>query len=406
MHVILVAPHFPANQRQFARALKSVGAYVTGIGEAAPQHLDSELRSWLGAYEQVPSVCDDDAMLHAVRKIQSRGWVDRLETTVEAHILTAARVRERTGIPGLTVQQAIWCRDKPTMKDFLRDKGISTAQSGAASTLAEAQAFAKKVGYPIVLKPRAGAGAADTAKVANDQELTATAAEMRLDRGGSVAVEEFIDGHEGFYDTLTIDGVVQHDFVSHYYPNVLEAMRSRDVAPYIITTNRVDAPGYAELKKMGQAVVTAMNLGTTATHMEWFFGSKGLKFSEIGARPPGVCTWDLYCAANGFDLYREWAAAIAHGRTLEKPSRQFAAGMVALRPDRDGHIVGYENAEMLQRQLGQWVIDAYLPPVGTRTQSVEAGYMANAWVRLRHPDYDTLREMLDYVGRTLRVLAR
>jgi hypothetical protein len=31
--------------------------------------------------------------------------------------------------------------------------------------------------------------------------------------------------------------------------------------------------------------------------------------------------------------------------------------------------------------------------------------MANAWVRLQHPDYDTLRELLDFVGRTLHVRA-
>jgi hypothetical protein len=32
--------------------------------------------------------------------------------------------------------------------------------------------------------------------------------------------------------------------------------------------------------------------------------------------------------------------------------------------------------------------------------------MANAWVRMRHEDYDTLRSMLDEVGRTLKVIAR
>jgi hypothetical protein len=31
--------------------------------------------------------------------------------------------------------------------------------------------------------------------------------------------------------------------------------------------------------------------------------------------------------------------------------------------------------------------------------------MANAWLRLKHPDYDTLRQMLDHVGRTLKVHA-
>jgi hypothetical protein len=31
--------------------------------------------------------------------------------------------------------------------------------------------------------------------------------------------------------------------------------------------------------------------------------------------------------------------------------------------------------------------------------------MANAYVRMKHPDYDTLRGMLDAVGRTLHVYA-
>ena len=46
------------------------------------------------------------------------------------------------------------------------------------------------------------------------------------------------------------------------------------------------------------------------------------------------------------------------------------------------------------------MIDAHLPPPGTPTQPVEAGYMANAYVRMRHPDYDVLRGMLDDVGRS------
>ncbi len=51
------------------------------------------------------------------------------------------------------------------------------------------------------------------------------------------------------------------------------------------------------------------------------------------------------------------------------------------------------------------MIDAHLPPPGTPTQPVEAGYMANAWLRMKHPDYDELRHMLDDVGRTIKVRA-
>lgn len=97
--------------------------------------------------------------------------------------------------------------------------------------------------------------------------------------------------------------------------------------------------------------------------------------------------------------------AVVHGQRSQVPSRRFAAGMIALRPDQDGHISGYEGLDALQERYGSWVMDAHLPSVGTPTQPVEAGYMANAWIRLRHPDYDELRHMLDDVGRTMQVRA-
>jgi len=53
------------------------------------------------------------------------------------------------------------------------------------------------------------------------------------------------------------------------------------------------------------------------------------------------------------------------------------------------------------------LIDASLSlQSGTPTQPVEAGYHANAWMILRHPDFDTLRGILNDVGETIRVRAR
>jgi carbamoylphosphate synthase large subunit len=405
MHVIFVEPGFPANQRQFVRALHAAGARITGIGERPVEALGDELRGWLHAYERVGNVCDEDAMTVAVRRVQKRERADRLEATVEAHILPAAHVREACGIPGTTVRTAFLCRDKPAMKEALRAAGIPTARSTGADDPDAARRFAREVGYPLIVKPRAAAGASGTVRVDDAAGLEKAIEGGRLGQGGSVAIEEFVEGHEAFYDTLTIKGKVVHDFVSHYFPGVLEAMRTRWISPQIVVTNRLDASSYDEVKQMGQSVVTALGIDTSATHMEWFFGPKGLKFSEIGCRPPGVGAWDLYCAANDFDLYLEWAHAIVHGRPQTRPSRRYSSGMIALRPDRDGRITGYEGVEAIQHRYGPWMIDMHLPPPGTPTQPVEAGYMANAWVRMKHPDYDQLREMLDDVGRTLKVRA-
>jgi carbamoylphosphate synthase large subunit len=406
MNVVFVEPFFPPTQRHFARALAEAGATVIGVGESPPDALDEQLKSWLHDYTQVPSVTDVEAVTRQVRQTQDKLWVDRIEATIEAHILATAQVREACTIPGTSVRTAWLCRDKPSMKQVLREAGVPTAASTAAGSAAEALAFAEQVGFPLILKPRSGAGAADTMRAEDAAGLERALGIFGGQGVESIAVEEFVEGHEGFYDTITINGQVALDFASHYYPNVLEAMRTRWISPQFISTNRIDtAPEYAELREMGRRVNAALGIETSATHMEWFFGPKGLKFSEIGCRPPGVGAWDLYSAGNEIDVYREWAMAIVRGETGSVPSRRYASGVIALRPDQDGRITGYTGAEEINQQYGEWIIDAHLPSPGTATQPVEAGYMANAYVRMRHPDYDALRGMLETVGQTLHVYA-
>ncbi|WP_149814441.1 ATP-grasp domain-containing protein [Serinicoccus marinus] len=404
MNIVLVEPHFPKNQREFARALAQAGANVIGIGETPLDYLDDQLKSWMVHYEQVGSVTDRQAMTEAVRRVQGMVWVDRLESTIESHQLVAAHVREDLGIPGTSVRTTWLCRDKPSMKEALRAAGVPTAASTGADDADQVRDFAAAVGYPLILKPRDAAGAADTVRLDSDTELAA--ALERMGGYSSIAVEEFIEGHEGFYDTVSIDGRIAVDFASHYFPGVLEAMRTRWISPQFIATNRIDGGGlYDEIREMGHRVNEALGIGTSATHMEWFHGPKGLKFSEIGCRPPGVGCWDLYCAANDMDVYAAWAQSLVHGEVREHASRSHSAGIVALRPDRDGVITGYSGLEDIENRYGRWIIDAHVPVAGTGTQPVEAGFMANAWIRMRHPDFDALRGMLDDVGRTVHVHA-
>ena len=406
MNVIFIEPSFPFNQREFVRGLHAAGANVIGIGERPAAHLPDDVKGWLADYVQVSSVVHEPSLLEAVKAVQSSVWVDRLEATVEAHIMAAAVVREATGIPGTSTETAFLCRDKPAMKETLRNAGIPCAQSVRASMPQDAREFAAAVGYPLIIKPPAGAGAAGTFKVRNDEALETVIVESGLADGEAVAVEEFIEGHEGYIDTVTIDGEVGHEFITHYYPNVLEAMRERWISPQMITTNRIDAPGYREVREMTRRVIEVLDIGTSATHMEWFYGPKGLKFSEIGCRPPGVGQWDVYCAANEFDLYFEWANALVRGQTHTQPSRRYAAGMIALRPERDGRITGYSGLEEIGQRYGDCIVASHFPDPGTPTQPVEAGYMANAWMRVRHPNYDELRSIMNRIGETVRVHAR
>ena len=405
MNVIFVEPAFPHYQRDFVRALHGIGANVFAIGERPLEALGHELRSWLTDYQQIGSVTNEDQLYDAVRHAQSKAWIHRLECTIEAHVLPVARVREACTIPGTSVRTAYLCRDKPEMKRVLRNAGVPCARSDAVDSAAAARAFVEEVGYPVIIKPRAAAGAAGTFRADTDAELAESLREAGVDQGHSAAIEEFMSGHEGFLDTLTIDGEVAHEFISHYYPNVLEAMRARWISPQIVATNRLHAAGYDEVKTLARRVIEVLGIETSATHMEWFFGNEGLKFSEIGCRPPGVAHWDVYNAANEFDLYHEWAMGVTHGHVDKQPSRRYAAGIIAIRPQCDGRITGYSGVDEIGRRFGEFLVAAHFPQPGTPTQPVAAGYMANAWLRVRHPDYDRLREVMNTIGETVRVYA-
>ena len=135
MHVVFIEPRFPANQRQFIRALAEVGATVTAIGEGSKDSLDDELKRWLTHYEQVTNVCERGSgaargALHPAPQSTSTGSRPRSRRTS----CRPRSVREAAGIPGTIVRTAWLCRDKPSMKEVLREGGVPCAQSTAAAS--------------------------------------------------------------------------------------------------------------------------------------------------------------------------------------------------------------------------------------------------------------------------------
>lgn len=402
MNVLFVAPESQAYYREFVRGLKELGARVIGVGSKPPQALSPLLRPLLDEYIPLPNLYDPEMLLAAARKAGRRGPLDHVETADETLVVPTAQLREKVDCPGISEKTAVLCRDKAMMKDYLREKGVPVAASRACGSDAEVRSFVEEVGLPIILKPRAGFGSLNTHKVGTKAELEALLPNLRLGDGRSMAAEEFIEGHEGFYDTIALDDTVGHEFISHYYPGCLEAVENRSVAPKVAVTNRLDSPGYEELMKVGRQVNEVLGLKRCATHMEWFFGPKGLKFSEIGARPAGERIWDMYRVANEFDVYREWAQAVLHGKTDQKPTRRFAAGSVQVRPTCDGKYVGHRGLREMQKRYGQWIYEQEIPPAGTPTAPLEKGFLTNTWFRAHHPDYDTLRKILDDLGETVK----
>lgn len=408
MHVVVMAPHFPAYQRHFARALHGIGATVTGIGDWPWENLDRELQSWLtGGYVRVPKMDDDEAIMNAVGRINRQLKIDRLEVTIELQMLTAARARAAYGIEGPSEEEVLLCRDKYAMKKFLKKHGIPCADVAEVKSKDDARQFTEKNGFPVILKPADMAGAYDTHVVRDAAELEKILTQMRIGvEERFIVIEEFVSGEEGFYDTLVCEGEVKFEAIALYYPNVLEAMRTRWISPQIIHTNRFDDPEYKPVIELGRKVIKALNLKTCGTHMEWFKTKKGYYFSEIGARPAGVRFWDIYCHANQFDLYTDWAKAVVHGKCEPKINRKYSMGLISFRPSQEGRITGFAGVEDCKHRFGQYIRELSLPGMGSPAQPVGNGYMAHAWAHVFHEDFDECRRMMSYMGENLKVWAQ
>ena len=84
------------------------------------------------------------------------------------------------------------------MKERVKAAGLRVPTSVRVRTEAEIRAAAEEVGYPLILKPIAGAGSADTHKVHDDAELVRVMQKMQHVQEASC--EEFIEGEEFTFD--------------------------------------------------------------------------------------------------------------------------------------------------------------------------------------------------------------
>lgn len=406
MHVVVIEPGPSHGQRELVRGLRAAGATVSSIGERPLVELGDELASWLESHEQVAASTDEDRLAEAVDRIAQRRPVERVEASRAEHVQVAAAVRERLGVPGTSAQVAAWCHDKAARRDRLLATGVACTASAVAGGRPEARAAAAELGYPVVVKPTVSRGRAAVSRVKGPADLEPALVRAGLDEGATVLLERALAGHEGFYDAVLVDGEPVLDFVCHTYPSALEAAATRWISPQVIATNRIeDWPFYEDVRALGRKVVAALELDTTAMHMQWFFGPDGLRLCDISCCPPPDRVWDLYCAADDLDLYRAWGLAVTGHPCEVVASRSHAAGLVTLRPDRDGHVVGVDGIGSVWDDFGQWIVDSRVPEPGEPTGPADGGFLANGWLRVRHPDYDQLRGILDAIGERVQIRA-
>ncbi len=392
MNVVFLAPSYPPEMQQYTRGLAEVGANVFGVGDSPKGALPSTLKPYLHDYLQVPRIMDEADVMKRVS-----GWlrgkrIDRVIANWEPLVILAARLRERFGLPGMTVDQVTGFRDKMVMKDRVKAAGLRVPYAFKVKTQREIREAAEKIGFPLILKPISGAGSADTYKVSSKSELEAAIAAMR--HVEVVSCEEFIEGEEFTYDTVCIGGKPAYENVAAYLPKPLIARSNEWLSPVIITVRDLEQPKLKPGLVLGRKVLKALEMGDGFTHMEWFLTPKGeAVFGEIGCRPGGAHLVDQMNYTGDIDLFREWAR-VACWRSFEAPTkRKFNAGIIFKRAIGEGRITRITGLKDYLRRFGDHVVEEQLLRPGTMRRNWKQTLLSDGHLMVRHPNWDKAYEM-------------
>lgn len=404
MKVLMIAPGFPREMAFFTRGLARVGASVYGLADGPPQGLPPEAGSALTDYLRVTSLWDEDAVVEQAVPWAERAGIERVECLWEPAMLLAARLRERLGIPGMSVEHTMRFRDKELMKRALDDAGLRTPRHVRASGDRAIREAAERIGFPLIVKPIAGAGSADTHRVESSAELDTVLPTIR--HVAEVSVEEYVEGEEYTFDTVCAGGEVQFFNMAWYRPKPLIARTVEWMSPQTVTLRDVDASELAVGRDLGRAVLRALEFDTGFTHMEWFRTPSGeAVFGEIGARPPGARSVDLMNYACDIDLFTGWAEAVCHGKLSQTVERKYNAAIIFKRARGEGRIRRIVGLEHLMAHIGRHVRCVELLPVGAHRRDWKQTLLSDGYLIVRHPDLDRTLELADRVGTDVELYA-
>jgi hypothetical protein len=404
--VLMITPGYPGEMPLFTRGLSEQGATVLGVANGPAHELPELARRHLSDYLQVPDLfTNGPSAIEQIRRWLGARTLDRVCCLWEPGIELAAQIREAFDVPGQRYDQALNFRNKDLMKQALAEGGVRVPHHAVASTPAEVWAAAEQVGYPLIIKPIAGAGSMDTFRCDDATEVAAAIAQ--LGHIETVDVEEFIDGEEFTYDTICAGGDIKYFHVGHYRPRPLIARTNEWISPQTLSYRHVDNPWVTGGIALGEQVIKVLGYDTGFTHMEWYRKSDGeVVFGEIGARPPGARTVDLMNFASNVDLFAGWAEAELHGTFSISIERPFNAACITKRANGQGRIRRIEGLDLLKTRLGDAICTIDLLPVGAPRRDWKSTLLSDGYVTIRHPDWDTCKAMADMVGTHLQLFAQ
>ena len=363
MNFVMISPNFPTTYWRFAEALKKNGLNVLGVGDTPFNELSPELKNNLTEYYFLADLNNYQELFKAIAHFSFKyGKIDWLESNNEYWLEYDARLREDFNIKtGFNLSQIQAYKKKSLMKEYFKKAKVVTARYELVTTLANANSFVKKVGYPIFVKPNIGVGANHSFKINNLAELKSFFAKPAKTE---YIMEEFIDGQVVSFDGIANSKSEVIFYASNEFPVPNFEIVNDFADDFYYTVPKPDL----DFVKVGQRTVKAFNIKQRYFHIEYFRLSKDKKGLgkrgdiiglEANLRPAGGLTPEMINAANGISSYSIYADVIVHDKSLQKEaSTRFYVAEVAR---RDKHKYVNSNADVIEKYKASIILTGRYP---------------------------------------------
>ncbi|WP_341716773.1 ATP-grasp domain-containing protein [Micromonospora sp. FIMYZ51] len=287
------------------------------VTPAGREPLDEQLAE---AIVTVPDLGDTAAVAAHAKELANRyGRFDHIIALSEFDLETAAELRATLDVPGKNSTEVRKVRDKVVMKRHIEQAGLRVPAYGPADSAEQVRDLVRRVGLPIVLKPRAGADSQGIFICRTDAEVAGLLADEAL---VDYEAEQFIEG--GLYQ---VDGVVQGGrlLVVRSWQCLAGCLDFARGTPFGSVAND-DAEFERRVVSYTERVLAALGLTDDVFHLEFFRtggpagddGHGDLVFLEIGARAGGGQVRFVWRDVYGVDLI-DASVKLQIGAKLELP---------------------------------------------------------------------------------------
>lgn len=229
----------------------------------------------------IESFTDDNVIWNGL-KINQEKKIDVVYAYTEEMILPAARLREELGINGQNVRSAEAFRDKWRMYEVIRSSELPINIPDTFKIEGIEDVLKLEDEFPIVLKPRTGAGSVDTFVIRKSDDIDALTGSGNL---SNYVAQTFVEGDVYHVDALVLDGEVKYSIVSRYYNTPLCYQERKSIASIQVDQNSEIS---LDLKRLTRDVLCAMPTPEdTIIHLEAFHDGEKATFLEVGSRIGG-----------------------------------------------------------------------------------------------------------------------